>query len=154
MIGGPYTQRDKFATLLHCEQMGVSMGPVNWVAVILAANLAVAVGIAWHGALFRTGRPLLEGADRRGKSYAIVILVMLIGAVMLGHNFARIGADTLSAKPWLYFMQSGGIAITFVIPAVWLTQARFGQSLWTRLVDCGYWLIAYLTMGATFWALA
>jgi hypothetical protein len=132
--------------------MGVDMGPVNWLAVILAANLAVAVGIVWHGPLFRTGRPLLEGGP--GKSYAFVILVMLIGAIMLGHNFARIGPEALAARPWLYFMQSGGVAIAFIIPAVWLTQARHGMAARHRAIDCGFWLAAYLIMGATFWALA
>ena len=134
------------------------MGPVNWIAVVLAANLAVAVGIVWHGPLFRTGRPLLEGptGDAGGKtrSYGTVVLVMLIGALMLGHNFARIGAATLTAKPWLYAMQSSGIALAFVIPAIWLAQARLGASPRERLIDSGFWLAAYLTMGATFWALA
>ena len=129
------------------------MGAVNWLAVILGANLAVAVGIVWHGPLFRTGRPLLEGGGRT-KSFAAVVLVMLIAAVMLGHNFARIGEATLDAKPWLYLMQSGGIAIAFVIPALWLVYARQGVDARFRLIDCGYWLAAYLTMGATFWALA
>jgi hypothetical protein len=128
------------------------MGPVNWLAVILAANLAVAVGIVWHGPLFRTGRPLLEGGP--AKSYGFVILVMLIGAIMLGHNFARIGAETLSARPWLYFMQSGGVAIAFIMPAVWLTQARHGMDVRSRAIDCAFWLVAYLVMGGTFWALA
>ena len=130
------------------------MGPVNWVAVILAANLAVAVGIVWHGPLFRTGRPLLEGAGGPAKSYAVVIVVMLLAAAMLGHNYARIGAETLHAKPWLYFMQSGGIALFFVIPALWLVSARQGQERRMRLLDAGYWLLAYLTMGAVFWALS
>jgi len=129
------------------------MEPINWLAVILGANLAVAVGIVWHGPLFRTGRPLLEGGGR-AKSFAAVVIVMLIGAVMLGHNYARIGAATLAAKPWLYFMQSGGIAIAFIIPAVWLIYARTGTDARYRLVDCGYWLAAYLTIGATFWALS
>lgn len=128
------------------------MGSVNWLAVILAANLAVAVGIVWHGPLFRTGRPLLEGGP--AKSYGTVILVMLIGAAMLGHNYARIGAETLAARPWLYFMQSGGLAIAFVIPAVWLTQARHGMETRHRLIDCGFWLAAYLVMGTTFWVMA
>ena len=128
------------------------MGPVNWVAVVLAANLAVAVGIVWHGPLFRTGRPLLDGTTR-GKSYAVVVIVMLLAAAMLGHSFARIGADTLAAKPWLYFMQSGGLALAFVMPALWLTHARNGTPRRDRLIDCGYWLAAYLTMGAVFWAL-
>jgi hypothetical protein len=129
------------------------MEPINWLAVILGANLAVAVGIVWHGPLFRTGRPLLEG-EGRGKSYAVVVLVMLIAAVMLGHNFARIGSATLAERPWLYFMQSGGIAIAFVIPALWLTQARQAMDLRRRVLDAGFWLAAYLTMGAVFWALA
>lgn len=134
------------------------MEPVNWIAVVLAANLAVAVGIVWHGPLFRTGRPLLEGkaGDVSGKtrSYGTVVLVMLIGALMLGHNFARLGTATLAAKPWLYAMQSGGIALAFVIPAIWLAQARLGADIRQRLIDSGFWLVAYLSMGATFWALA
>ena len=133
------------------------MGPVNWIAVVLAANIAVALGIVWHGPLFRTGRPLLEGlsddGSRKARSYGTVVFVMLIGATMLGHNFARIGAATLTAKPWLYAMQSGGIALAFVIPAVWLAQARQGADNRQRLIDGGYWLVAYLAMGATFWAL-
>jgi hypothetical protein len=129
------------------------MGPVNWIAVILAANLAVAVGIVWHGPLFRTGRPLLEGPGGRGRSYLTVMIVMLLGAVLLGHNFARVGAATLAVKPWLYFMMSGGVALFFIIPALWLGAARAGVSVRARCIDAGYWFIAYLTMGTVFWAL-
>ena len=49
--------------------------------------------------------------------------------------------------------QSGGIALFFVIPAIWLVSARQGQETRLRLLDCGYWLLAYLTMGTVFWAL-
>jgi Protein of unknown function (DUF1761) len=129
------------------------MGPVNWLAVILAANLAVGLGIVWHGPLFRTGRPLLEGPNGTARSYLAVVIVMLIAAAMLGHSLARIAPEVLQAKPWLYFMQSSGLAIAFVIPALWLTHARNGTSRRERLVDCGFWLAAYLAMGATFWAL-
>ena len=130
------------------------MEPVNWIAVVLAANFAVGLGLVWHGPLFRTGRPLLEGTGPgKAKNFAAVIAVMLIGAAMLGHNFARIGAATLAAKPWLYAMQAGGLALAFVIPAVWLTHARHGANARQRLVDAGFWLAAYLAMGAVFWAL-
>lgn len=134
-------------------QMGGHVEPINWIAVVLGANLAVAVGIVWHGPLFRTGRQLLEGPGK-AKSYGTVVAVMLIGAAMLGHAFARIGQETLDAKPWLYFMQSGGIAAAFIIPSVWLTQARHGMEPGARALDCLYWLVAYLVIGATFWALA
>jgi hypothetical protein len=129
------------------------MGPVNWIAVILAANLAVAVGIVWYGPLFRAGRPVLEGPGSAGKSYLATVVVMLLGATLLGHNFARIGAAELSVKPWLYFMMSGGIALFFIIPALWLMAARAGGAARARWIDAGYWFAAYLTMGTVFWAL-
>ncbi len=134
------------------------MGPINWLAVFLAANLAVAVGIVWNGPLFRTGRPLLGGPLKgsgggASRNYGISVLVMLIGAAMLGHALARIGADRLAAKPWLYWMQSGGVGIAFVVPAVLLTHLRNGTDRRSALMDAGFWLAAYLAMGTVFWAL-
>lgn len=129
------------------------MGPVNWLAVVLAAALALAIGIVWNGPLFRTGRQLLPGGSERAGNYAVVGIVFLVSAAMLGHSFARIGAETLAAKPWLYFMQTGGIAIAFVIPSVWLTHLRNRTEPMRRVIDCGFWLIAYLAMGLVFWVL-
>jgi hypothetical protein len=133
------------------------MGPVNWIAVILAANLAVAVGIVWYGPLFGGGRPLLEAhlpeGTRPAKNWALVVGIMLIAATMLGHNFARLGPATMGAKPWLYFMMSGGIALMFVGPALFLGLARRGVPPRERWIDCGFWLAAYLAMGTVFWVL-
>jgi hypothetical protein len=129
------------------------MSPVNWLAVLLAATLAVAVGLVWNGPLFRTGCQLLPGNSRPTGNFLLAGAVFLIGAAMLGHAFARIGSETLAVKPWLYFMQSGGIAIAFVIPAVWLTHLRSGTETRKRVVDCGFWLVAYLAMGSVFWVL-
>ena len=133
------------------------MGPVNWLAVILAANLAVAVGVVWNGPLFGTGRPLLQGLGPDGKApaknWGIVLAVMLIASAMLGHMYARIGSATLAVKPWLYWMQSGGLAVAFVIPALWLSALRAGADRRVAALDCGFWLVAYLTMGTVFWAL-
>ena len=129
------------------------MGPVNWFAVVLAAVVAVAIGLVWHGLVFRTGKPLVPGYSRPAGGYALVILIVLIGSIMLGHSFARIGTETLDAKPWLYFMQTGGIAIAFIIPSLWLTLMRMGSSVGERIIESGYWLVAYLAMGAVFWAI-
>ena len=129
------------------------MGPVNWLAVILAANLAVAVGIVWYGPLFRSGRPLLEGQGGQARNYGVAVLAMLMIAWLIGHNFARVGAETLAAKPWLYWMMSGGFALFIAAPALFLGLARHGVSLRARLVDCGYFIVALLAMGTVFWAL-
>jgi len=129
------------------------MNPMSLLTELLAAGLAVAIGIVWHGPLFRTGRQLLRGDSKSTGNFWVVLVVMLIGSLMLGHNFDRIGSETLDAKPWLYFMQSGGVAIAFVIPAVWLSDLRHGVERRTRIVECGFWLTAYLAMGLVFWAL-
>ena len=129
------------------------MGPVNWLAVVLAACMAVAVGIVWYGPLFRAGRPLLEGKGAAPKSYLLPMVVMLLAAALMGHNFARVGADTLHAKPWLYWMMSGGLALFFVAPALFLGLARYGVGVRERLIDGGFWIAAFLAMGTAFWAL-
>ncbi len=133
------------------------MGPVNWLAVVLAPCMAAAVGAIWYGPLSGTSQTIFPGhlADsrRQSRQWWWIAVVMLIASVMLGHNFARIGAETLAAKPWLYFMQSGGIAIAFVIPAVWLTYSRKAADAYERVMNSLFWLLAYLVMGATFWAL-
>ena len=133
------------------------MGPMNWLAAVLAAVLAFAVGGLWYGPLF--GRAKLEevgpgGLAARsdpGRTLAITAVLLLVSATMLGHLFARIGAETLALKPWLYFMMSGGLAIAFVIPALWISYTH--QKLTTRLamIDAGYWLVSYLAMGVAFW---
>lgn len=129
------------------------MGAVNWLAVVVAAALALVVAVVWNGPLFGTARPLRTGPARGQGRFWLVGLVFVLASIMLGHNFARIGSAVLDAKPWLYFMQTGGVALFFVIPAVWLTHARSGAEPMRRVLDCGFWLVAYLAMGAVFWAL-
>ena len=133
------------------------MGPVNWLAVIVAALAAFAVGGLWYGPLL--GRAKLEEvgpgglAARRApaRTLGITLTLLLVSATMLGHMFARIDAPTLAARPWLYFMMSGGLAGAFVIPALWISYTH--QKLTTRLalIDAGYWLVSYLAMGVAFW---
>jgi hypothetical protein len=139
------------------------MGPINWLAVILSANLAIAVGLVWYGPLFGGsdlfGRVSEGGGEGGGKRGGILsglggaAALQAISALMLAHSFARIGADRLAAKPWLYWMQSGGIALAFIIPALWISYAHQRISRREALVDAGFWLVVYLATGTVFWAL-
>lgn len=136
------------------------MDPINWLAVILCANLAIAIGFVWYGPLFG-GAPLfgrLTGEDGPGRGIvpglAGAVLLQGLSALMLAHNFARIGRATLVVKPWLYWMQSGGIAFAFVIPALWISFSRNGVPRREAWVDAGFWMVVYLAMGTVFWVLA
>lgn len=129
------------------------MGPVNWLAVVLASLLAVMIGLVWFGPLFNMAQPFFGDVSKRRRFAWTGGLLMFVSAAMLGHMYARIGSETLAAKPWLYWMQAGGIAVAFVIPAIWMTWYRLGSDRRTRLVESGYYLAAYLAMGTVFWAL-
>jgi len=133
------------------------MGPVNWLAVGVAVAAALLVSALWYGPLY--GRARLDevgpgglGIRRApGRTLALSAVLLFITASMMGHMFARVGAETLSVKPWLYFMMSGGLAIAFVIPALWTSYTHQRISTRLALIDAGFWLFAYLAMGAVFW---
>ena len=135
------------------------MGPVNWTAVVIAALLAGALSFAWFGPLFGRAkkrkvagnRVMVKARPDRGA--ALTLLLLMLTATMLGHMFARVGVATLAAKPWLYFMMSGGLASAFVIPALWISFSHIRVPTRVALIDAGYWLAAYLAMGAVFWAM-
>jgi hypothetical protein len=136
------------------------MGPMNWLAVFLSANLAIAVGFVWYGPLFG-GAPLfgrVSGEEGRSggpvRGMLMAVLLQAVSAIMLAHNFARIGADVLAFKPWLYWMQSGGVAIAFIMPALFISYSRQRLPLREALIDSGFWLVVYLATGTVFWALS
>jgi len=135
------------------------MGPVNWLAVGLAAILAAGVAFLWYGPLFgrakleEVGPGRLAGRSAPARTIAITAGALLLSAAMMGHMFARVGVDTLAHKPWLYFMMSGGLALTFVVPALWVSYTHMRASTRLAAIDGFYWLAAYLAMGAAFWVL-
>ena len=110
---------------------------MNWIGVGLAG--AAAAAVLW---LFWRGRLALW-------AYGLA----LIPAAMLGHALARIGPDKLAAKPWLYAMQSGGLALAFVLPALWLLGLRSGAAKADMARDSAAFVLAYLAMGAVFWVM-
>lgn len=132
------------------------MGPVNWIAVIVATLAALAVSALWYGPVF--GRARLEevGPGKLGirrspaRTAALSSALLFVSAAMMGHMFARVGTATLDMKWWLYFMMSGGLAIAFVIPSLWLSYSQQRISTRLALIDGGFWLVAYLSMGLAF----
>ena len=117
------------------------MGPVNWGATVLAAAVAAALGWGWYRRLGAGKAPPL-----------LVLALLLIPASLIAHNFARVGAGVLGAKPWLYLMMSGGFALTMVLPALAISHARHGLSRRDYALDAGFFIAAYLLIGAVFYA--
>ena len=132
------------------------MGTVNWLAVLVATCAALGFAAVWYGPIH--GRARLEevgpgGLGQRtapGQTVLLTIAALLISAAMIGHMFARVGPATLTAKPWLFFMMTGGIAGAFVVPALVVNYSNLRVSRRLALIDAGFWMLAYLTMGLVF----
>ena len=135
------------------------MGPVNWVAVLVATLVALGVSLVWTMRLFGRARLAELGPGGLGqrvspwRTIVLTFLLLLLSASMIGHMFARVGPATLAVKPWLYFMMSGGLAGAFVIPALLISYSQQRVAIRLALIDAGFWLVAYLTMGLTFFLL-
>lgn len=136
------------------------VGSVNWLAVVLAALAAGTLAMVWFGPAFGPAktRKVAGGrfvARRHPLRFtALAAFMLLLTATMLGHFFARVGSETLAARPWLYFMMSGGLALAFVIPALWVSFSHIRVPTRVALIDAGYWLAAYLAMGLVFFLLS
>ena len=118
------------------------MGPVNWIAVVAAWSVAALLGVTFYGRAATPRPPYLL--------HIMAALLLFASAAMLGHMFARIGTATLDAKWWLYFMMAGGLALTFIGPALFIAAVRREEPIGKALFDWGYWLATYLAMGGVF----
>jgi Protein of unknown function (DUF1761) len=132
------------------------MGAIDFGAVLLAASAAFVVGSLWYGLLFgkawRAELGIAAGAGPR-RSMGLLLggnfILLCASAFMLGHMFAR----NPELKSFLYFMMAGGVAAFFIVPSLWINYLYQGRSMRLALIDAGYWLTAYLAMGAAFWLL-
>lgn len=118
------------------------MGPINWIAVATAWTVAAGLGVLFYG---RRATPRPPYA-----LHAVAALLLFASAAMVGHMLARVGEATLAAKPWLYAMMPGGLALTFIGSALFITAVRRERPVREALFDGSYWLAAYLAMGAVF----
>lgn len=118
------------------------MGPINWLAIGVAALVAGLLAFPWYG-LMRAARSPAPGR----------LLALVFPALMMGHNFARVGAQTLAEKPKLYWMMSGGFALFIVIPAGAALYGRHGIAGREAAADAGYVFAAFMAMGTVFWAM-
>ena len=132
------------------------MGAIDFGAVLLAAIAAFVVGSLWYGLLFgKAWRAELGITAGNGPKRSMGLLLggnfilLFASAFMLGHMFAR----NPELKSFLYFMMAGGVAAFFILPSLWINYLYQGRSMCLALIDAGYWLTAYLAMGAAFWLL-
>ncbi len=132
---------------------------VEWVPVIVAAIVNMAIGFAWYSkSLFGKAwmRELgltdatLEGMkNSMGKVYALMVLASFVIAFVLAHVI-----NTFDAVTWMdgvmtgFWMWLGFIATTSLNPILWEKKS------WTLFgINAGYYLVSLVIMGVilTLW---
>lgn len=124
----------------------------NWIAVIVAALVAFAVGGIWYGPLFGKAWMAEVGfteEDAKDSNMALLfggtIALNLISAVFLGHLLAH-----FDPAPRQTMMIATGIALGFVIPSLAVNYMYNRKSMRLFLIDAGYYLGVFAAMGAVF----
>lgn len=128
------------------------MGPINWLAVVLAAAAFFAVGVVWYGALFGKAwqREIWpQGTPSHGTSplvlFALCFLAELVVSAMFGHLLARVRPPV-----HVIWMMAFGFGATIMTPTIAINYLFQRRSLNLFVIDAGHVIAGSLAMGAVF----
>lgn len=130
------------------------MWDFNWIAIVLAAVAAFAVGGLWYGVLFGKAwmaalgksEDELKGGASMPMLFGSTFLLHLFSSFILAHVLRTYGDPGLDVS----VMVAGGMALGFVLPAMGINYLFQRASLKLFLIDGAHWLLAYSAMGAVF----
>ena len=129
------------------------MGPLNWLAIVLATVVFFAVGAVWYSALFAKAWQREVGLSTEqltgGRNMMLImgacLLLEFVVVLMLGHLFARIQPGD-HAK----MMMATGFGLAIMAPAIGINYLYQGRSLKLFLIDAGYFVVGMTAVGLVF----
>ena len=129
------------------------MGPMNWLAVVLATLAFFAVGAVWYSALF--ARPWqrevgltieqLTGGRNMMLIMGTCLLLEFVVVLMLGHLFARIDPSDRAKM-----MMATGFGLAVMAPAIGISYLYQRRSLKLFLIDAGHFVVGMAVVGLVF----
>ena len=129
------------------------MGPLNWLAIVLATVVFFAVGAVWYSALFARAWQREVGLTTEqltgGRNMLLImgtcLLLEFIVVLMLGHLFARIQPGD-HAK----MMMATGFGLAIMAPAIGINYLYQRRSLKLFLIDAGHFVVGMTAVGLVF----
>ena len=129
------------------------MGPLNWLAIVLATVVFFAVGAVWYTALFARAWQREVGLSTEqltgGRNMMLImgtcLLLEFVVVLMLGHLFARIQPGD-HAK----MMMATGFGLAIMSPAIGINYLYQGRSLKLFLIDAGHFVVGMTAVGLVF----
>jgi hypothetical protein len=129
----------------------MDMSSINWLAVVVAAVLSLAVGFVWYSKpVFLM--PWLRGIEKDESfaqesnpiTFVFAFISALIEAVFVTFLLTAMGSTTLVSGLTAGFM----IWLGFVFTTQWVNNLFAKQSFSLTLITSGYHLVMLLIMGA------
>ena len=129
------------------------MGPLNWLAIVLATVVFFAVGAVWYSALFARAWQREVGLSTEqltgGRNMMLImgtcLLLEFVVVLMLGHLFARIQPGD-HAK----MMMATGFGLAIMAPAIGINYLYQRRSLKLFLIDAGHFVVGMAAVGGVF----
>ena len=129
------------------------MGPLNWLAIVIATVVFFAVGAVWYSALFARawqrevglGTEQLTGERNMMLIMGTCLLLEFVVVLMLGHLFARIQPGD-HAK----MMMASGFGLAIMAPAIGINYLYQRRSLKLFLIDAGHFVVGMTAVGLVF----
>ena len=129
------------------------MGPLNWLAIVLATIVFFAIGAVWYTALFGKawqrevglGTEQLTGGRNMMAIMGTCLLLEFVVVLMLGHLFARIQPGD-HAK----MMMATGFGLAIMAPAIGINYLYQRRSLTLFLIDAGHFVVGMAAVGLVF----
>jgi hypothetical protein len=129
------------------------MGPLNWLAIVLATIAFFAVGAVWYTALFGKAwqrevglsTEQLSGGRNMMAIFGLCLLLEFVVVLMLGHLFAR-----LQPSDHVKMMMATGFALAIMSPAIGINYLYQRRSLKLFLIDAGHFIVGMTVVGLVF----
>jgi hypothetical protein len=129
------------------------VGPLNWLAIVLATVAFFAVGAVWYSALFAKAWQREVGLSTEqltgGRNMMLImgtcLLLEFVVVLMLGHLFARIQPGD-HAK----MMMATGFGLAIMAPAIGINYLYQRRSLKLFLIDAGHFVVGMTAVGLVF----
>jgi hypothetical protein len=129
------------------------MGPLNWLAIVVATLVFFAVGAIWYTALFGKAWQREVGLSTEqltgGRNMMLImgtcLLLEFVVVLMLGHMFAR-----LQPSDHVKMMMATGFALAIMAPAIGINYLYQRRSLKLFLIDAGHFVVGMIAVGLVF----
>jgi hypothetical protein len=147
----PLSRRSKKAdTLRPCskKETAVAFSGTNYLAVVVAAAVALLASTAWYVVLGRILAAPLEGVEKSGAALPNVLAIVgyVVMSFMLAGLIGHLGPGQVTVANGV--VSGGFVWFGFVLPPMTVNYSYSGRSSGRLATQAGKWLIVLIVIGA------